>query len=437
MNAIILSVGDELILGQTIDTNSAWLAQQLAAIGIPVAAHITVPDDQQRIETAICDAAAESEVILISGGIGPTEDDLTRQALAAAMGAELELNPTWLARLEAFFQNLGRSMPASNRIQAMIPLGAQMIDNQAGTAAGIRAVLSTGCRVFVMPGVPKEMKLMFEHDVLPELAEHSGNGVILSRTLHTFGLGESTVAEKLGPLMRRDRNPSVGTTVSAGIVSLRINARFPTREQAHKALERTADECKIALGDLIFGQDDQSLPSVVADLLKNTRKTVTTAESCTGGLLAKYLTDIAGSSTYFRQGWITYANNAKAELLHIRRELIEEKGAVSEVVAVAMAMQAQELSGADFSRDYGHRRAHGRFYREAGGHRVDCPLLRRTRTTDKRSPLRVHRRPRNDPRPLGQDGPDHAPLSPPGRTDAILNWRIICTPPRPLGTVLR
>jgi nicotinamide-nucleotide amidase len=349
MKAIILSVGDELILGQTVDTNSAWLSQQLAAIGVSILAHATVADDQASIEAAIHEGAQRADTILISGGIGPTEDDLTRQALASVMGVGLELNETWLAKLDAFFSKVGRPMPPTNRIQAMIPRGAEMIDNTAGTAAGIRAVLSGGCRVFVMPGVPKEMKIMFERSIRPELARESGGGVILSTTLHTFGLGESSVAEKLGELMRRDRNPSVGTTVSGGIVSLRVNARSGSREIAQRELDETTTACKAALGELIFGADDQPLAMVVGEMLKQSRKTVTTAESCTGGLLAKYLTDISGSSEYFRQGWITYANEAKVSLIGVDESLLAKHGAVSEEVARAMAAGARARAGADFA----------------------------------------------------------------------------------------
>src|SRR5439155_12304046 len=191
-----------------------------------------------------------------------------------------------LARLTGYFTRLGRTMPPSNRIQAMIPRGAKMIDNTNGTAAGIDVSYRSGdqktiCRIFVMPGVPKEMKVMFTRSILPELQSQSAGAVILSRTLHTFGLGESSIAEKLGDLMKRDRNPSVGTTVANGIVSLRINSRFPSRDEAQKQLDATTDQCRAALGDLIFGADEETLASTVAALLAPSRKAVTTAESCT------------------------------------------------------------------------------------------------------------------------------------------------------------
>ena len=348
MNAIILSIGDELVLGQTVDTNSAWLSQRLAALGFAVIAHVTVADDQGAIETAIGRAGAACDVLLINGGLGPTADDLTRQAVAAAINQPLELNADWLIRLEGFFKRRGRTMPEMNRVQAMIPRGATMIENNAGTAPGIEAEIVAAekkCRVFVMPGVPKEMKLMFDSFVGPKLAGHRDHGVILSRTLHTFGLGESMIAEKLGGLMDRDRNPSVGTTVSGGVVSLRINARFETAARAREELDRVSALCREALGDLIYGEDDQTLQEVVGKLLREKGVRVSTAESCTGGLVAKMLTDVPGSSGYFSRGWITYSNKAKRDMLGVGADILADYGAVSGATAMTMADGAGRTAG--------------------------------------------------------------------------------------------
>ncbi|MGH7215339.1 MAG: competence/damage-inducible protein A [Tepidisphaeraceae bacterium] len=360
MNAIILSIGDELVLGQTVDTNSAWISRQLAAVGCAVGAHITVADDQRAIEQAIRESAERCDHLIISGGIGPTADDLTRQALAVVLEQPLEMNETWLTKLNEFFVARGRPMPETNKIQAMIPRGVRMIENTTGTAAGMEAVIEVRydrtrpprkCRVFVVPGVPKEMKIMFERDVLPHVRAGGGGGVILSRTLHTFGLGESTVAEKLGPLMKRDRNPTVGTTVSGGVVSVRVNARFESLERAGDELAKTVAACEVALGDVVYGMDDDTLAGVVAKMLIEhpKRPTVTTAESCTGGLLAKMLTDTPGSSAYFNVGFVTYANQAKYERLGVSMEVINTYGAVSEPVAQAMANNARRLARADYA----------------------------------------------------------------------------------------
>lgn len=356
MHAIILSVGDELVLGQTVDTNSAWISQQLAGVGCAVAAHLTVPDDQHAVEQAILESVGRCDVLIVSGGIGPTEDDLTRQALAAVMGVPLEMDSTWLKEIETFFAARGRPMPRTNRVQAMIPRGATMIPNRAGTAAGIDAAYRSGdqktvSRVFVMPGVPKEMKAMFTRDVLPHVAKASGGAVILSRTLHTFGMGESAVAEKLGDLMRRGRNPSVGTTVSQGQVSLRVNCRCASADEGLRQLDETCAACAAALGDLIYGQDDEDLPHVVVDLLLARRdddNTVATAESCTGGLIAKMITDVPGSGTCFHCGWVTYDPGAKEEVLGVGFSIIREHGLVSEPVAVAMASGARTRAPAAY-----------------------------------------------------------------------------------------
>ncbi|MCC6239848.1 MAG: competence/damage-inducible protein A [Phycisphaerales bacterium] len=348
MNAIILSIGDELVLGQTVDTNSAYLSAQLAGLGLAVSAHVTVADDQPAIEQAIGQAIGQCTVLLISGGLGPTADDLTRQVLAAVMGVELEMNHAWLHRLRAFFAERGHRMPEANTIQAMIPRGASMIDNVAGTAAGIDATIGA-CHIMVMPGVPREMEVMFQRDIAPRLAQLSHGAVILSRTLHTFGVGESRVAEMLGDLMRRDRNPSVGTTVSQGIVSLRINSRFQQRIQAQQALDETEQQCRAQLGDLIYGADGQPLAEVLGMMLIQRRATVAVAESCTGGMLADYLTEYSGASAYFKYGWVTYANEAKISQLGVSPQVLEDHGAVSEPVVAQMARGARERSGADYA----------------------------------------------------------------------------------------
>jgi nicotinamide-nucleotide amidase len=200
-----------------------------------------------------------------------------------------------------------------------------------------------------MPGVPKEMTAMFTRDVLPHIRAAGGGAVILSRSLHTFGMGESSVAEKLGDLMKRDRNPSVGTTVSEGVVSLRINSRFDTQEAAQQQLDQTTEACRAVLGELIYGQDEQTLQEVVGRMLTEKRQKVTTAESCTGGLLAKMITDVSGSSDYFRMGFVTYSNQAKYERLGVSMEIINVYGAVSESVVQAMATNAKRLAKADFA----------------------------------------------------------------------------------------
>ncbi len=356
MRSIILSVGDELVLGQTVDTNSAWMSQQLAAAGCEIVGHQTVADDQPAIEAAILDSSRRADFLIVSGGIGPTPDDLTRQALAAALGVPLDVDAQWLEDMRTkYWARRGAVMPEMNAIQAGIPRGAALIDNPNGTAAGVDAVYQSGdlkstCRIFVMPGVPKEMKAMFAAAVLPAVAATGGGAAIRSATLHTFGIGESAVAEKLGDLMTRGRNPSVGTTIANGIVSCRVNSRFGSVGEAQAKLQETVAACRGALGDLIFGQDGRSLSAAVLALMKTDRNaTVATAESCTGGLLAKMLTDEPGSSAHFTQGWVTYTNLSKYERLGVPEDVINVYGAVSEPVVERMAKAARRLSKADYA----------------------------------------------------------------------------------------
>ena len=348
MKAIIISIGDELVLGHTIDTNSAWLSAQLTTIGCDIIAHLTVADDRQMTATVISENSPRCDLLLVTGGLGPTEDDLTRQALADVMGTDLVLCDNWLPKLEEFFRQRNRPMPPSNRIQAMIPRGSRMLDNTCGTACGIATRIGQ-CDMFVMPGVPREMKAMFTRDILPHLASSSGGAVILSRTLHTFGKGESTIGQMLGELMYRHRNPSVGTTVSGGVVSIRINARFPSLPQAREALAQTESACRQQLGDLVYGADGFTLPQAVGELLISRNQSIATAESCTGGLLSAMFTEVPGSSRYYRQGWITYTNQSKQDLLGVSSATLATHGAVSEATVKEMATSACKIAQTDYA----------------------------------------------------------------------------------------
>jgi nicotinamide-nucleotide amidase len=348
MNAIILSIGNELTLGQTVDTNSAWLSQQLAAIGVHVRMHATVADEIGPIRDLLDRVACEADVVLVSGGIGPTADDLTRQALAAAMGAELVLHAPSVDHIREFFTRRGRTMPDANVIQAMFPAGSTPIENTCGTAPGIRAKLHRA-EVFVMPGVPREMKVMFERSVLPVLAAGAGGAVLLAKTINTYGAGESDVGTRIRDLMERGRNPTVGTTAQQTIIGIRIHAFGPTREEARRLLDADAAEVRRRLGNLVFGEDGETLADAVARLLFHRKQTVATAESCTGGLIAKNLTDIPGSSAYFLNGYVTYSNESKVRLLEVPEAMIREHGAVSAPVAEAMAVNARRLSHSDYA----------------------------------------------------------------------------------------
>jgi len=347
MKAAIIAVGDELVLGQTVDTNSAWLSARLVAVGIMPTYHLTVADDLDAIAGAIVAASAKAGLVVVTGGLGPTKDDLTRDAIAKALDTGMELHVPSLERIEAFFRRVGRPMSDSNRLQAMCPVGAKMLDNDCGTAPGIEARFEPA-RVFALPGVPVEMESMFERHILPSLSGRPGR-VIRTGVLRTFGAGESTIGQMLGDLMKRDRNPVVGTTVSGGVVGVRIRSDFPSADLADAAMAETEALVRESLGDFVYGRGEETLQDAVAGLLKRVGRKVVTAESCTGGLLSKFLTDVPGASEFFSGGWVCYSNRLKVEQLGVRGESLAEHGAVSEAVALEMAAGAIERSGADYA----------------------------------------------------------------------------------------
>lgn len=348
MQAIILAIGDELVLGQTVDTNSAWVSQRLARLGVTTYAHQTVSDDRKAIELAIRWAAHNADVVIVSGGLGPTADDLTREALADAMDVELVEDADSVARLEAFFADRGRTMPQRNRVQALHPAGTTMIPNKWGTAPGIKARLDRA-EIYVVPGVPREMRGLVETVIEPELAERGDGRVILTTKINTFGFGESDVAEMLGDLMDRDRNPTVGTTVADGVCSVRVRSVAGSAKEADDALQDTIAAVNERLGAIVYGQEDQTLQEAVIRMLEHTGRRLTTAESCTGGLIAAMLTEVPGCSVPYMGGWVTYSNMLKIEELGVPRTMIDEHGAVSEPVVRVMAKGALCCVGADLA----------------------------------------------------------------------------------------
>jgi len=370
----ILAVGDELTTGQKIDTNSAWLSGRLLERGIETVEHATVADDPGAIGAAIVRLARAVDLVIVTGGLGPTADDLTRQGLAIAMGGgatgaageavELVEDEAALAAIRRWFEWSGRPMPETNRMQALRPRGAVCLENRFGTAPGLQAQIAheRGCGgsheggrnggraetlVFCLPGPPREMRPMFEASVLPELP--APDRAIVARLVHAFGAGESHVAELLGDLMDRDRNPLVGTTASGGIITCRMRAEFDSAEAAERALDETERAVRERLGDLVFGAGDDTLESVVIDLLRARKQTLATVESCTGGLLGASLTEIAGSGDIYGGGWVTYTNEMKTAEVGVPRVMLEQHGAVSREVAEAMARGGRAASGADWA----------------------------------------------------------------------------------------
>lgn len=348
MNAVIISIGSELTGGQVVDTNTAWLSLRLAELGITVGRHETIPDDESAIAQVIRAAARDARVVLITGGLGPTQDDRTRHALAAAMNARLVENPDSWRRIQDYFTQRSYNLTPANRRQALVPTGANMIPNACGTAPGLSAELTGAC-IYCMPGVPAEMKAMYMASVEPELRNVSSGRVSLTRTLLTFGEGEAAVGELIADLMAPGRNPQVGTLASEAVIGIRVTANGDAHQEARALLERDVNEIRRRLGDLVFGRDSETLADAAGRLLTQHRKTIAVAESCTGGLLAKMLTDVPGSSEYFLEGVVTYSNAAKVRLLDVPSALIERFGAVSAQVAESMALGCRRSSRAHYT----------------------------------------------------------------------------------------
>ncbi len=346
--AAIISIGNELLNGQTVDTNAAYIAGQLRTIGVPVVGAYSVADEEPAIRRKLALALEEADILLITGGLGPTDDDLTRQAIAGLLGVDLVLQAELLKTLRQFFDCRGVEMPQRNTVQACIPRGAAAIENRMGTAPGIRAEFD-GKLLFAMPGVPGEMQHMLDTFVLPELQRFVAGQVIVVRRLRCFGAGESKIAEMIGDAMLRGRNPLVNCTAHAGVITLEIVATAAESGTAEVLAAQQERSLRGLLGDLAYGTGDQTLAEVVGEYLVRTGQSLAVAESCTGGLLASLITDIPGSSRYFTHGWVTYSNHAKNTELQVPMEMIDKQGAVSEQVARAMAQGARRRSGADYA----------------------------------------------------------------------------------------
>jgi nicotinamide-nucleotide amidase len=346
MNAIIISCGDELITGQTVDTNSAWLSRMLARRGIATVLHATTGDDRRALADLLSLCARQAPLVLLTGGLGPTEDDVTRYALADAMGVQLALDPKALADIETMFRRRGRAMVAANRVQALMPQGAEALPNEVGTAPGIASRIGE-TQVYAMPGVPSEMRWMYEHVVANRLP--TGAGAIVHTILHTYGAGESDLGEKIADLMRRGQNPTVGTTVAAGMVSVRVVAHGADADSARRMNETVLAELRERLGELVVGQDEQTMARAVGELLTRHGHTCATAESCTGGMLGQMLTAVSGSSGYYLGGLVTYSNSLKAGLAGVSEETLRRYGAVSAPVAAELSAGVRSATGADWA----------------------------------------------------------------------------------------
>jgi nicotinamide-nucleotide amidase len=346
VKAEILTIGDEVLRGEIVDTNKSFLADRLLGLDIETHFQTSVRDDPPAMIDAFQRAATRSEITLVSGGLGPTRDDLTSDALAEAFGLELVLDEAVLETIRSFFRSRGREMTENNVSQARFPEGAEILPNPLGTAPGF-SIAQGVTRFFCLPGVPNEMHRMMDEQVLPRIEAIRGEGLaVRARLIRTFGMGESTLDDELKDIAAAG-DVSLGFRTSFPDNYLRPLARAASIEQAEAALERICDAIKQRLGPLVYGEDEQTLDAVVGQMLTERGMTVAVAESCTGGLIAKRITDNPGSSVYFAGGVVAYSNAAKTELLGVPAAVIEEHGAVSDPVVRAMAKGVRERFGAD------------------------------------------------------------------------------------------
>jgi nicotinamide-nucleotide amidase len=344
-SAEIITIGTEMLLGDLVDTNTAWLSARLATLGVGVYRHTTVGDNRDRIAEALKEGALRAALVITTGGLGPTSDDLTNECLADVTGREMVEYPEARAHVDEMFRRFGREPTANNYKQALFPEGTELIPNPLGTAMG--ALLESNGTLFAtLPGVPSEMRRMFEETLEPLIRDRT-EGSIISRALWFAGIGESALAEKVQDLLDAS-DPTVAPLAGQGKVRLRITTRAATQEEAEERIAPVEREILSRLGDYYFGEDDETLESAVGRLLEVQNATLALAESCTGGLLAKRLTDMPGSSAYFKEGLVTYSNESKERLLGVPHELLVEHGAVSESVARAMAEGVRKLAGTDY-----------------------------------------------------------------------------------------
>jgi len=348
MLAEIITIGDELLIGQVIDTNSAWMAEQLNIIGIKVHQITSISDNQQHILTTLHEASERVQLILITGGLGPTKDDITKQTLCKYFDTSLVFNETAYANVEKLFSSRGYAVSEINRLQAMVPANCQVIANPNGTAPCMWFERNN-CIYVSMPGVPFEMKAIMEEEIIPRLLNKL-NRVIIHRTILTEGVGESHLAsiietweESLPPSIKLAYLPQ------PGMVRLRLTAYGTDRPELQEAVNKAEKELYQYAGNFIFGFDNDTMESVVGQLLRNKGMTLSTAESCTGGNIAQMITSVAGSSDYFKGSIVAYSNEIKEHFLGVSQLVLIENGAVSEQTVLAMAEGIQNRFATDYA----------------------------------------------------------------------------------------
>ena len=341
----ILSIGTELLLGNIANTDAQMLSQGLSELGLNVYYHTVVGDNPQRVREAVAIARSRADIIITTGGLGPTCDDLTKNVLAEEFGRPLVFDEESAQRIRDLFRKRNRPMTDNLLLQAMVPEGCTVLANDWGTAPGC-AFETEGTHVIMLPGPPSECRPMFYHRAVPYLQALS-EGVIASHTLKLFGIGEAAVEDRLKDRMNAMSNPTLAPYAKEGECELRVTAKAPTEEAAQALLAPTVAEIKNMFGNLVYGVDAPSLEAVVKELLVEQGMTLGTAESCTGGLMAKRLTDVPGVSAVFKGGVVSYTNQVKHNVLGVPQDMLDEFGAVSAPVAAAMAEGARRALGCD------------------------------------------------------------------------------------------
>jgi nicotinamide-nucleotide amidase len=347
LTAEIIAIGSELLAPDRTDTNSLWLTEKLNSIGIEVKLKTIVGDDDARLEEAIKDATRRSKVVITTGGLGPTEDDVTRKVTARALGRRLILDETILAELREKFRSFGHVMPERNSRQAMVIEKSEVLPNPNGSAPGLFTE-HEGVAIVLLPGPPREMRPMFENHVIPKLMNRAGSVKVVRRMLRVAGLGESAVDEKIAPIYTQYENPQTTILFNQSEIEIHLTARGRTEAEAGVLLDRLSEQLEERLGNAVFSFAGEKMEEVVGLKLTVGGYTLAVAESCTGGLIAQRLTDIPGSSKYFIEGVVAYSNDAKTRTLGVEPVLLLEHGAVSAPVAEAMAEGVRKRARTDF-----------------------------------------------------------------------------------------
>ena len=359
MNIETISIGNELLYGRIVDTNAAYLAKQLSEEGLNVHYHTVVGDNHGDIFSTLSMAIERSDMIITTGGLGPTKDDITRNVIADFTESDLLFDENSWEDIKAKFSKKGINIADNNRVQAMIPKGASIINNGSGTAPGF-CVAFKGKEILCLPGVPYEMKLMTEHWVLPHIKEQIECSInnqkadifkphkfMLIKEINTFGISESLLGKKIEHLMGQDKNPLIGTQASINGIKVRLCANANSKEEVVRMIDDTANKVRQSLGITVYGEDNIRLEDTIYHLLNNQKMTIATAESCTGGLVASLLTNVPGVSEFFLQGVVAYSNEAKTNILGVPEDLLIKYGAVSSQVASAMASGVRKQAGSD------------------------------------------------------------------------------------------